>query len=160
MPCPCPCFFRALTGIIIFVGEKRETGVRQLFLIPLIWPELMIASFATQRQSELKQNKKLNMKFKTLLCLCFRIWLLVKTLTGGQRLKHRWERLPKTHRFVWRPQEVVSRGCVGFENKHEFKWITVFLPWFVGLVQSLMVKLSHKPWLPYTVGGVQIPCRY
>ena len=43
------------------------------------------------------------MKFKTLLCLCFRMWLLVKTLTGGQRLKHRWERLPKTH-------EIFSRG--------------------------------------------------
>ena len=27
----------------------------------------------------------------------------------------------KTHRFVWRPQEVASRGVVGFENIHEFK---------------------------------------
>ena len=66
----------------------------------------------------------------------------------------------KTLRFVWRPQEVASRGVVGFENIHEFKLITVFLPRFVGLVQSLMVKLSHKPWLPYTVGGAKIPCRY
>ena len=68
-----------------------------------------------------------------------------------QWLKHRWERLTKTHRFVWRPQEVASRGVVGFENIHEFKWFAVFLPRFVGLVQSLMVKLSHKPWLPYTL---------